>query len=526
MVLCALSAKYIHKTLAPWCLKSYCDTQGAWEIEIFEASINDDLSRVSREIFLRGPDVIGLSCYIWNIDDTLHLAAMVKKMLPESTIVFGGPEVSFGGQYPQADYVIQGPGELALAQLLHQLERGEKPQSNLISPTADPYPQLPTPYTGAYFASFGEGGIGKQLVYYESSRGCPFSCTYCLSSAMEGVSDKPLDVVFNELGQLLAHGARVIKFVDRTFNANRQRAAEILSWVQALDTDCTFHFEAGADLFDERLMALLAAMPQKRVQLELGIQSVHHETLKAIRREADTELCLDTIRRLCAMGNSHIHVDLIAGLPHETMETFAQGVNACIAAAPHMLQLGFLKVLRGTCMRQTCDLWGTIYHDDAPYEVVSTATMSAHDLIVLKGIEEVIDKFYNSGKYPASLAYAYTLFPTPYHCFDALALACRGKNITISLKKSYTILLDFLTTHGQAEQAAHCIRLDCLTFDSKGQLPDALPPLRDKGVERACREKGQRRIRAERFPDGIVRLFDYDDIDPITRACRVSTWHL
>lgn len=471
---------------------------------------------------MRGPDVIGLSCYIWNIDDTLRLARMLRKMLPGSTIVLGGPEVSFGGEYPEADYVINGAGELALSRLLRQLEQGEKPEGNVISTAADPFPALPSPYTPEYFASFGEGGAVNQLVYYESSRGCPFSCTYCLSSATQGVSYKPLDEVFDELERLLAHGARVIKFVDRTFNANRQRAAEILTWIKALDTTCTFHFEAAADLFDDRLMDLIAAMPKRRVQFELGIQSVNPQTLKAIRREADTALCLDTIHRLCDTGNCHVHVDLIAGLPHETMETFALGFNACIEVRPHMLQLGFLKVLRGTCMRQQSESWGTVYHDNAPYEVVSTATMSANDLISLKGMEEVVDKFYNSGMYTASLSYAYTLFSSAYHCFSALSSYCAGINIKVSLKKSYSILLEFLTLHGQAEKAAHCIRLDCLTFDAKGQLPDALPHLRDKTAERECRENGRRHIRAERFPDGILRLFDYDDIDPITGACRMN----
>lgn len=471
---------------------------------------------------MRQPDVVGLSCYIWNIDDTLRLASMIRKMLPDSRIVFGGPEVSFGGHYPQADYVIEGAGELAFAKLLRQLEQGEKPESKVISFIVDPYPELPSPYTPEYFASFGEGGIANQLVYYESSRGCPFSCTYCLSSAMEGVSYKPLDEVFDELERLLSHGARVIKFVDRTFNANRRRAADILAWVKELDTNCTFHFEAAADLFNEELLGLLAAMPKRRVQLELGIQSVNPQTLKAIRREVNVAHCLDTIGRLVAMNNCHIHVDLIAGLPHETMDTFAQGINACIEVAPHMLQLGFLKVLKGTCLRQESDMFGTIYHDSAPYEVVSTATMSSHDLVALKNMEEVIDKFYNSGKYPRSLAYAYSLFPYAYDCFSALGSYCAGINIRVSLKRSYSILLDFLSLHGQAEKAAHYIRLDCLTFDAKGQLPDALPPLRDKVIERDWRQRGHDRIRAERFPDGILRLFDYNDMDSITGAYRMS----
>lgn len=522
MILTALSAKYVHKTLAPWCLKSYCDTKGDWDIEVFEASINDDLARVSREIFLRKPAVLGLSCYIWNIDQTRRLATMVRKMLPDCVIVFGGPEVSYGGEYAEADYVLQGAGEVIFADLLAALRQGERPAQTAIAAKTDAYPNLPSPYTPAYFASFGQGGIQNHLVYYESTRGCPFACSYCLSSALNSVSYKPLDEVFAELSLFLAQGARVIKFVDRTFNANRKRAAQMLEWILALDTDCTFHFEVAADLFDQRLLALLAAMPKGRVQLEIGIQSVHPPTLAAIHRVADTTDCLNTISALTGMGNFHVHVDLIAGMPYETMQTFAEGFNACMAVKPQMLQLGFLKVLRGTCMRKEAQQYGIVYHENAPYEVVSTPTMSCEDLIFLKGVEEVTDKFYNAGLYPNSLDYAASLFASCYDCYVALAAHCKGKNLRVSLKNSYAILLEFLVQHGNAATAAHCIRLDCLTFDAKGQLPDALSPNRDKLAERACRKMGYRHFRVERFADGSLRLFDYDAIDPISRACTVT----
>jgi len=534
VLLTALSAKHIHKSLAPWCLKAYCDTyvQGC-QVTVQEHTVNDPIGGIVEELYLHRPDVVGFSCYIWNMEQTAKVAQILKKYLPDCIIVLGGPEVSFEvdlNAHPYADYIVQGVGEQSFASLLKDLIDGKHGPKTLIkSGDALDLNALPSPYSPDYYKSFAEGrmsSIQNQLVYYESSRGCPFSCAYCLSSTFQGVQELSLERVFADITGFLEQGATCIKFVDRTFNANRQRALEILRHIFGLETDCTFHFEVAADLFNPELLALIAAMPPGRVQFEIGIQSTTPITLAEIKRPMDVEGALANIRTLVGFGNCHIHVDLIAGLPFDTPNSFAKSIDACIDVRPQMLQLGFLKLLKGTKLRENSSGYGYVFNDFPPYEVFQSRDMSFADLIKLRGIEAVIDKFYNSGAFVNAINYAIdTVFGGAYAFFDALADCCAGANLRMSPKNAYTLLWQFLCKHGDRVAAEHHIKLDCLTFHTRGVLPDEIPVHRDKGAEQDFRRSVQpwySNVRIEFFEyDKKTRAFVYDEKDEMTQAHKV-----
>ena len=538
-LLVTINAKNIHKALAPWCIKAYCDANVVGcETAVYESNINEPVGDVIGNIYKTAPDILGISAYIWNIDYALKIACTIKKILPLCTIILGGPEVSFDttlGNYPDTDYLIQGTGEMAFAQRVSSIAAGITPPKGIIVGGNFDFCTFPSPFTADYFQSFQSdrmASIENQLVYYESSRGCPFSCTYCLSSATQGVQYLPLQRVKEEIDLLVKHGAKCIKFVDRTFNADKNRAAGILEYVLSLETDSTFHFEAAADLFDKRLLHIIEEMPMNRVQFELGIQSVNPSTLAAVSRKTDVESALENIRLITAMNNCHVHVDLIAGLPYETQGTFSLAVNRCLLTRPHMLQLGFLKMLKGSKIRKKSEELGYLYADYAPYEVLKTNAMSTAELLQLKGIERVIDKFYNSGMFTNSLQYAASkLFQTEYDLFRQLGEYCAEiDNIKVSLKKAYSILLEFLLQYGEKDEVEHYIKLDCLTFDAKGMLPDDIEQFRDRTAEAELRNKPEykkKSIRVEYFGfDNKKRLFVYHCKHPISKAYPVNEFKL
>ncbi len=506
VLLAALSAKNIHKTLAPWCLKAYIDVKNyypdfleyseeGYSISVFESSINDKIENIVAEICAAQPDVVGFSCYIWNITMVREIVANLRILLPECKIYFGGPE---------------------------PLDNNSIAENNI------KLSDCPSPYTDEFFASFAIGKMGliaNQLIYYESSRGCPYSCSFCLSSVKDGVEYLPLERVKSEINILLSHGARCIKFVDRTFNSNRRRAIEIFKFIFGLDTDCTFHFEVAADLFDDEQLEIISKMPVGRVQFEVGIQSVNLKTILTVCRETHTNRALNNISKMSSFANCHIHVDLIAGLPFDSMSTFAEAINRCLAAKPHMLQIGFLKMLKGSAMREYADAFDEYkYSELPPYEVLESNSMSADDFCTLKRIEEVVDKYYNTGMASYSIDFASEkLFCDAYKFFKEFSeYYCEKVSDKSSMKLSYTLLRDFLTAKFSEEknQIEHNIKLDCLLHDPKGMLPAGIESFRDKGAEADIRAKSEyKNIRVEKFVfDKSKRLFIYNNKSLVTNA--------
>lgn len=493
VLLATLNAKYVHSAPALYSLRRYC-LKVCPEIAVREYTINNELSVILGEIYREKPDVLGLACYIWNVDMTMALAGLVKKVLPGMVVILGGPEVSYDPvpvmeQHPAVDYIVQGEGEETLAALLADLGAGRVPQdiAGLAFRRGDGVvagcPQvvgdlasIPFPYDATDIA-----GLRGRIVYYESSRGCPYSCQYCLSSATAGVRFLPVKRVLAELAFFIAQGVRQVKFVDRTFNARRDHYLPIIEFLAAQDTDANFHLEIAADLLDGEALALFAAAPRGRFQLEIGVQSTHEQTLAAIRRHNDWPRLVANVEALKAAGNIHIHLDLIAGLPYEDYRRFGQSFNDVYALKPHMLQLGFLKMLKGSGIRGEARDHGYIYTDGAPYEVLANKYITYAEIRRLKILEEMFNQLYNSGRFPAILAWLVAeRGGDAFALYEALAGYWEEHGLHLVAHSGANLVrhLDGFCRENLPDRADLCrqfIKFDVLCGDRDAGQPDFLP---------------------------------------------------
>ncbi len=417
ILLTTLNSKYVHSNLALKYL--YTVTAGEYsDLDVREFTINNDPNYIYTELVRANYDMICFSCYLWNIEQIKPLAADLKKACPELVIVLGGPEVSFTGPEfmqanPWADFIICGEGEYPFYRFM-QVIAAKNPQFDtvpgliyrqngkiFVNSLVEPLDMnlIPFPYSVLDCEE-------DRVVYYESSRGCPFGCTYCLSATEKRVRALDLERTKADLGYFLYKKVMQVKFIDRTFNYDRTRAYEIFKYLIENDNGVTnFHFEICADLLDDETLRLLARARKGLFQMEIGIQSTNPETLAAIGRKENVYPVLYNTERLVALGNIHTHVDLIAGLPFETYELFRRSFNKVYALGADAFQLGFLKVLAGTPLAAEKEKYGIIHRDRAPYEVISTNYMSASDLARLKMIENMLDIFYNRGGFSETIAY-------------------------------------------------------------------------------------------------------------------------
>ena len=443
VLLAAINAKYIHSNLGIYSLKTYGEKMlKEWglaeqaEISLAEYTINHQMEQILQDIYKRKPDVIGFSCYIWNISYVKVILADIKKVLPDVKIWAGGPEVSYHGEAflkeePAVDLVMMGEGEITFAHFLKALLEGEdlKQVPGLMVRNADgtftdtgfrqvmDMSQIPFPYA---FMDMKE--LEHRIIYYESSRGCPFSCAYCLSSIDKKLRFRSLDLVLPELEWFLQAKVPQVKFVDRTFNCKKSHAMAIWQYIRDHDNGVTnFHFEIAADLLDKDELDLLSTMRPGLVQLEIGVQSTNEKTLEAIRRKTDIEEIREITDTINSWHNIHQHLDLIAGLPWEDLESFKKSFNDVYEMEPEQLQLGFLKVLKGSYMEElipTCDL---LYSAAPPYEVLCTKWLSYGDVLELKDIEEMTEVHYNSRQFTCTLKELEKEFDTPYEMFSFMA---------------------------------------------------------------------------------------------------------
>ena len=443
VLLAAINAKYIHSNLGIYSLKTYGEKMlKEWglaeqaEISLAEYTINHQMEQILQDIYKRKPDVIGFSCYIWNISYVKVILADIKKVLPDVKIWAGGPEVSYHGEAflkeePAVDLVMMGEGEITFAHFLKALLEGEdlKQVPGLMVRNADgtftdtgfrqvmDMSQIPFPYA---FMDMKE--LEHRIIYYESSRGCPFSCAYCLSSIDKKLRFRSLDLVLPELEWFLQAKVPQVKFVDRTFNCKKSHAMAIWQYIRDHDNGVTnFHFEIAADLLDKDELDLLSTMRPGLVQLEIGVQSTNEKTLEAIRRKTDIEEIREITETINSWHNIHQHLDLIAGLPWEDLESFKKSFNDVYEMEPEQLQLGFLKVLKGSYMEElipTCDL---LYSAAPPYEVLCTKWLSYGDVLELKDIEEMTEVHYNSRQFTCTLKELEKEFDTPYEIFSFMA---------------------------------------------------------------------------------------------------------
>lgn len=511
ILLTALNARFSHSSLALRYLRSYCTAKdGAWEMQLAEYTINDQTDYILGEIYRKNADLVAFSGYIWNIDKVLAVCRKLKKIRPEVIIVLGGPEVSYAVAefmqlHPYLDYVVFGEGEATFKELLHNLttqpgtaavagpgilglayREGNGVKLNPARPVLEDLDQIPFPYPAEAAAE-----LKNRVVYYESSRGCPYSCQYCLSSLDKGVRYFSLERVKQDLLLLMAQGAETIKFVDRTFNCHPARAREIFSFLLEQTPapnpgarPFRWHFEIGAALLDKATLELLKQAPVGLFEFEIGVQSTHEATLTAVMRKPDWPRLKPVVQQLAKPQNIHLHLDLIAGLPRETYATFRRSFNDVFSLRPHLLQLGFLKLLKGSGLREQAASFGCRYADDPPYEVLATDTLDYGQLLRLHAIEDLVEKYCNSQRFQHSLnLLLYQSRQTPFDLFERMAVYWEAQGLhqrLHNLNALFRILGDF---GGKVLSALNLDRgdlLEVLKFDyllqSAGVQPAAWFP--------------------------------------------------
>ncbi len=600
-VIVALNSKYIHSSLAPWYLKYACG-DACGEVKVLEYTINDSIEWVLAKIFMEKPDVIAFSCYIWNITQVLKLASNLKKVLPQSIIIFGGPEVSFEPEEimrdnPCIDYIICGEGEISFRQLLRNLRQCSiinsysstiSKKSEYIESTEnndsidgiygnsicynietveglcyrnkgeiiydgkycliDNLDSLPSPYTDEMLCT-----LDNKIVYYEASRGCPFSCSYCLSSTFDGIRYFSLERVKQDIFCLMDTEVRQVKFVDRTFNCNRKRAKEIIRFIIDNSTDTSFHFEAAGDLFDDEMLELLAEAKEGLIQFEIGVQSVNEETLNEIGRKTDIEKVFRNVSRLKSYGNIHIHLDLIAGLPYESYSSIQESFNRVYELKPHQLQLGFLKMLKGSRIRNQIEKHGYQFREYPPYEVLYNKYINFDEMTEFKGIEEIFERYYNSGRFMNSLNYVITKYFNDafqfYREFYLFNLEVGYLDRALPARELYTIFYNFVKNITSTKSSVENIVLkhelgivnDLLKFDfsstnNSGNLPEGIkkiiePGYKDKRLDFLNDDKNRARYFPE-FKDAVPKhllkyanfvIFEYDIIEFIQNSTDIVT---
>lgn len=457
LLLCALNAKYIHSNLAVYSLMAYA--KGAsMELKLAEYTINNRTEEILKEIYREKADIVAFSCYIWNIEQVYELVRELHKVAPHISIWLGGPEVSYDAgkvlrEHPEVTLVMMGEGEETFRQLTESwgtgmelsavdgiaYRQGEEIHCNAMRPQMD-MDKIPFIYEDL-------DQFKNKIIYYETSRGCPFSCSYCLSSIDKRVRFRSFSLVQKELKHFLDHDVKQVKFVDRTFNCNHKHAMEIWEYITKHDNGITnFHFEVSADLLKDEDIQLFERMRPGLIQLEIGVQSTYQPTIGEIRRTMDLEALRKLVARVKALGNIHQHLDLIAGLPLEDYGTFKKSFDEVFSMQPDQLQLGFLKVLKGSYMHEKSKDYEIAYRSRAPYEVLKTKWLSYDEILKLKEVEEMVELYYNSAQYTKTLPYLLTFAKGPYAFFRELATFYYQRN-RIGVKHSrlsyYELLREF-----------------------------------------------------------------------------------
>ena len=467
VLLGAVNAKYIHSNLAVYCLKAYAEKYGdtSDEISIGEYTINQQLDEILRDIYKRKPDMLCLSCYIWNLTYVEEICREIKKVMPQIIIWIGGPEVSYDGvkvleRLPEVDGVMKGEGEQTFCDLLHfyqdktvdglqnmkgivYREQTGQIVENEWRKTMD-LSKVPFVYENMEL-------FEHKIIYYETSRGCPFSCSYCLSSIDKCLRFRDLELVKKELQFFIDHKVPQVKFVDRTFNCKHDHAMTVWRYIKEHDKGITnFHFEIAADLLSEEELELIGKMRPGLIQLEIGIQSTNEDTIREIRRTMQFSRVKEVVKQIQERGNVHQHLDLIAGLPFENMASFKKSFCDVYALKPEQLQLGFLKVLKGSWMHEKAEDYGLLYQDMPPYEVLSTRWIAYGEIRRLKKIEEMVEVYYNSFQFTASMIYLERLFKDAYCLYEELAEEYEEKHLferKINRRERYEVLYAFGKKH-------------------------------------------------------------------------------
>ncbi len=547
VTLLSLNSRYIHLSPAPYYLAAaLLDTSHT--VTVLDHNVNEKREEVLADILRHAPDVLGVSVYIWNISYLRALLPEIRKALPCTRILLGGPEVSYHAEQtlrdiPEADAVLSGEGEEPFRAYCDTVSLGGQLSAAAgLSFREDGRVILGTPYIGSgtpkspLDAGYAEALKGR-IAYIESSRGCPFSCAFCLSGRCGGVRYFDMKQVKRDLLRL-SRESRTVKFVDRTFNADRARARELLSFIlshygKEIPRGTCFHFELSGELLDEETLALFRSAPHGALQAEIGVQSFHAPTLRAIRRSAHTEKLSENIRRLLEGGNVHVHIDLIAGLPEESLSSFERSFDQAYALSPHMLQLGFLKLLHGAPMREEKEKYPCTFREEPPYEVLSTPVLTEQDLAYIHTVELGCDRLYNSGRYRRTLALWREKGSerSPFRLFYAAGKALRSLPSGYTLNDEISLLYSFFLAQGlEADELRDAMLLDFISVNSSRLVPSALraeDPLYGRvkqALSRLCPEKKNVRRAVVLLKSREEAVFvDYTEKDPVTHAYPVTS---
>ena len=546
ILLAACNAKYIHSNLAVYNLKS-CSGKYSPNVVIKEYTINQIRDDILKDIYLEQPDVICFSCYIWNISFVKELVPDLKKILPHVDFWAGGPEVSYDAveflkKNPAFFGVMVGEGEETFHELAgYYIERKPENLKEIRGVAFHDETKVPDiVHTGwrelmdlskVPFAYSNLTEFKNRIIYYESSRGCPFSCSYCLSSIDKKLRFRDIELVKKELQFFIDNKVPQVKFVDRTFNCKHDHAMAIWRYITEHDNGITnFHFEISADLLREEELALMKTMRPGLIQLEIGVQSTNPQTIKAIRRTMDFEKLKGIVEQIHSFGNIHQHLDLIAGLPYEGYESFHKSFCDVYALRPEQFQLGFLKVLKGSHMMEMTGEYQILYKDREPYEVLSTAWLTYGEILRLKMVESMVEVYYNSGQFKHTLVFLEQYFEDPFRMYEALGRFYEKKGyseISHSRMRRYEILMEFAGEQKEIplEALSDVMLLDLYLRENLKSRPSFASD--QKPYERMIwdyrkAEKIPKTAHIEVFRDGKKILFDYTDRDPLTNNARLT----
>lgn len=543
ILLVACNAKYIHSNLAVYDLQAYASDY-ADHIVLKEYTINQQKDDIMRDIYLEHPDVVCVSCYIWNLSFVKELMADLIKILPGADFWAGGPEVSYDAEKfltenSEFKGVMVGEGEETFKELAGYYV--EKNPQNLKDMTGICYRDGDQIIHNGWRQIMDLSSIPfiykdlsefkNRIIYYESSRGCPFSCGYCLSSIDKKLRFRDTETVKKELQFFIDNKVPQVKFVDRTFNCKHDHAMAIWKYINEHDNGVTnFHFEISADLLREEELQEMSTMRPGLIQLEIGVQSTNPDTIKAIHRTMDFEKLKGIVDRIHSFGNIHQHLDLIAGLPYEDYDSFRHSFNDVYALKPQQLQLGFLKVLKGSHMMEMCREYGIVYKTQEPYEVLSTKWLDYDHVLKLKTVENMVEVYYNSGQFQNTLEYLENFFQDAFSIYERLGSFYMEKgygDVSHTRMRRYEILLEFLEDVPEIsmdqvkDQMVYDLYLRENLKSRPGFARDQKPFERQVWDFRK-REKVAKNAHVEVFADGTVLLFNYADRDPLTNNAHVT----
>ena len=543
ILLAACNAKYIHSNLAVYDLQAYASDY-ADHIVLKEYTINQQKDDIMRDIYLEHPDVVCVSCYIWNLSFVKELMADLTKILPDADFWAGGPEVSYDAEKfltenSEFKGVMVGEGEETFKELAgYYVEKNPQDLKDMTGICYRDKDQIihngwrqimdlsSIPFIYKDLSEF-----KNRIIYYESSRGCPFSCSYCLSSIDKKLRFRDTETVKKELQFFIDNKVPQVKFVDRTFNCKHDHAMAIWKYINEHDNGVTnFHFEISADLLREEELQEMSTMRPGLIQLEIGVQSTNPDTIKAIHRTMDFEKLKGIVDRIHSFGNIHQHLDLIAGLPYEDYDSFRNSFNDVYALKPQQLQLGFLKVLKGSHMMEMCREYGIVYKTQEPYEVLSTKWLDYDHVLKLKTVENMVEVYYNSGQFQNTLEYLENFFQDAFSIYERLGSFYMEKgygDVSHTRMRRYEILLEFLEDMPEisVDQVKDQMVYDLYLRENLKSRPGFA---RDqKPFERQIwdfrkREKVAKNAHVEVFADGTVLLFNYADRDPLTNNAHVT----